>query len=294
MKRWPVILGLSLTAAAAASLFIISAGRPTEAITPIFAPTEERGEVPQRKTLEIQYIANEGVLISSSGKRVLIDGLHRKYGDDYAFLPDVEREKMENARPPFDKIDLILVSHMHGDHFHPESVGLYLKNAPAARLVTSQQVVDQVAEKFAGFAEVKERVTPVVYTLKSRQPMRVAGVDLEILGVGHGTGRHASIQNLGHVITLGGKKLLHIGDAEISDEIFDAFDLEKQGIDVALLPYWFLTTASGQAVVERHIKPKHIIAVHVGPAEGAAIEAQVKQRFPAADIFKILLEKRSF
>lgn len=261
---------------------------------PFIPSSEIREEIPQTSKIEVQYIANEGVLITSRDKRVLIDGLHRKYADDYAFLPDAERTKIEAAKPPFDKIDLVLVSHYHGDHFHPDSVGLYLKNNPNARFASSQQVVDEVAGKFGEYAAIKDRVAPVQYTLKSRQPMKIAGIDVEILGVGHGTGRHAAIQNLGHVITIGGKKVLHIGDADISDEIFDAFDLEKQSIDIALLPYWFLTSKSGQALIEKHIKPKHIIAVHVGPGEADDIERQVKQSFPKADVFKTMLEKKNF
>jgi Cft2 family RNA processing exonuclease len=65
----------------------------------------------------------------------LIDGLHREYGPDYAFLPDSERQKIETAKAPFDKIDLILVSHLHLDHFHAQSVGLYLQHNPRAVLV---------------------------------------------------------------------------------------------------------------------------------------------------------------
>lgn len=244
--------------------------------------------------LEVRYIANEGVLVSSSNKRVLIDGLHRKYDDAYAFLPDAEREMLETAKPPFNMIDLVLVSHYHGDHFHPGSVGLYLTSSPKTLLATSQQVIAEMATKYTGYEEVKGRVTPVAYTLNNRQPMKIAGIDVEFLGVGHGSGRFASIQNLGHVISLGGKKLLHIGDADISDEIFDAFDLEMQNIDVAFLPYWFLTYKSGRDLVEKHIRPKHIIAVHVGPGEAAEIERQVKQNYPNADVFKTMLEKRTF
>jgi len=61
-------------------------------------------------TLEITYIANEGVLVSSGDKQVLIDGLHREYQPAYAFLPPAQREKIETAKVPFDQIDLILVS----------------------------------------------------------------------------------------------------------------------------------------------------------------------------------------
>ncbi len=63
-----------------------------------FIPSADRGEeIPAAASLEVRYIANEGVLISSRDKRVLIDGLHRKYKDDYAFLPDAEREKIESG-----------------------------------------------------------------------------------------------------------------------------------------------------------------------------------------------------
>ena len=262
--------------------------------TAFIPSTDESEEMPADASIEVRYIANEGVLISSRDKRVLIDGLHRRYKDDYAFLPDVEQEKIEAARPPFDKIDLLLVSHLHGDHFHPEAVGLYLKNDTKAMFASSQQVVDEVAAKYAEYGTIKGRVTPIAYTLKSIQPMRLAGIDVTFLGVGHGSGRHASIQNLGHIISLSGKKLLHLGDADISEEIFDAFDLEQQGIDIAFLPSWFLTSNNGRALVERHIKPKHIIAVHVGPGDAEEITREVKKNFPAADVFSTMLEKRVF
>ncbi|HSL55424.1 MAG TPA: MBL fold metallo-hydrolase, partial [Pyrinomonadaceae bacterium] len=189
----------------------------------------------QGAAVEITYIANEGVLISSGGKQVLIDGLHREYGPEYAFLPPAERDKIENAKAPFDAIDLILVSHRHLDHFHPESVGLHLQHNPKAVLVSSQQIVDEVEKNFKGFQAIRSRVTAATPPWRERVAMKVAGIDFEILGLRHGTGRHATIQNLGHIIKLGGKKLLHVGDADTSVENFEKFNLDEEGIDIALL-----------------------------------------------------------
>src|ERR687891_2998557 len=45
--------------------------------------------------ITVTYIANEGVLISSSQKQVLIDGLHREYKPAYAFPPPELRESLE-------------------------------------------------------------------------------------------------------------------------------------------------------------------------------------------------------
>ena len=260
--------------------------------TPVYIP--ESTTASQSPTVEITYIANEGVLISSGGKQILIDGLHREYERDYAFLPPAEREKIETAKPPFDKIDLILVSHRHLDHFHSESVGLHLQNNPKAMLVTSQQVVEEVEKNFKNYPAISARVTAATPPWKERVAMKMAGIEFEILRLSHGTGRHATIQNLGHIIKLGGKKLLHVGDADTAVENFEKFNLDEEQIDIAFIPYWFLLGSEGQTVVRDHIKPKQIIAVHISPGESEKTITEMKQLFPGAVAFTTMLEKRTY
>lgn len=290
MKRLWLVLGVLLVAVIA----IVALGRPWVWNNSAPVLTESPVTPPQAPTVEIIYIANEGVLISADGKQVLIDGLHREYEPDYAFLSPAEREKIETAKPPFDKIDLVLVSHRHLDHFHPESVGLHLQHNPKAILVSSQQVVDEVEKNFKDYQAIKARVTGATPPWKEKVAMKVAGIDFEILNLRHGTGRHASIQNLGHIIKLGGKKLLHIGDADTAVENFEKFNLEEEGIDIAFLPVWFLLGRDGQTVVKDHIKPKQIIAVHISPSERETIATQIKQAFPNAIAFTTMLEKRNY
>jgi L-ascorbate metabolism protein UlaG (beta-lactamase superfamily) len=261
---------------------------------PLIAPDGGDGPAPQHGTVEVTYIANEGVLISAGDKKVLIDGLHREYRASYPFLPEPYREKIETAAPPFDGIDLILVSHLHLDHFHAESIGRYLTHSPQTMLVSSEQVVGEVEKQFAGYAAIRSRVTAVTPPLTQRAAMSVAGIDFELLGVGHGSGRHASVQNLGHLIRLGGKKLLHLGDADTAPDILEKLRLDEEGIDVAFLPVWFLSGSDGPSVVREHINPRHIIAVHM-PASGAERAAgQIQQAFPQAVAFTTLLERRSY
>ena len=124
--------------------------------------------------------------------------------------------------------------------------------------------------------------------------MKVAGIEFEILRLSHGTGRHATIQNLGHIVKLGGKKLLHIGDAETSFENFERFNLDEEQIDVAFLPLWFLTGTEGQAIIRDHIKPKQIIAVHISPDESERTLTQARQLFPGSVTFTTMLEKKAY
>lgn len=246
----------------------------------------------QTAPVEITYIANEGVLISAGGKQLLIDGLHREYQRAYAFLPAAEREKIETAKAPFDQVDLVLVSHMHLDHFHAESVGLHLQHNPKALLVSSHQVVDQVEKNFKNYQAIRARVTASTPPAAQRVAMRVAGIDFEILGLRHTGARHATIQNLGHVVKVGGKKILHIGDADMATDNFEKFNLDEEGIDIAFLPMWFLIDSEGQTLVREHIKPRQIIAVHISPVDSERTAAQIKQAFPGAITFTTMLEKR--
>lgn len=291
MRRLWLVPGVLFVAVIA----IVAWGRPWawNNAAPVLA--DDASATPaQAPTVEITYIANEGVLISADGKQVLIDGLHREYEPAYAYLPAAEREKIETAKAPFDKIDLILVSHRHLDHFHPQSVGLHLQHNPKAILVSSQQVVEEVEKNFKDYQAIKARVTGATPPWKEKVVMKVAGVDFEILNLRHGTGRHASIQNLGHIVKLGGKKLLHIGDADTAIENFEKFNLDEEGIDIAFLPFWFLTGTEGQTVVRDHIRPKQIIAIHISPSESERTTTQVKQAFPGAVAFTTMLEKRNY
>lgn len=290
MKWLSLILGII----GVAVIFIIFAlDRPWASPT-VIDPATSRSTAIQQPSVDITYIANEGVLLSAGGKQVLIDGLHRQYQPDYAFLPPDQREKIETAKPPFDRIDLILVSHMHLDHFHPESVGLYLQHNPKAILVSSQQVINEIEKNFKDYETIKARVIGATPPWKEKVAMNVAGIDFEILRLRHVSGRHATIQNLGHIIKLGGKKLLHVGDADTALENFENFNLGEEGIDIAFLPEWFLLESKGQTIVREHIKPKQIIAVHLSPSESEEVTKRIKQSFPSAVAFTTMLEKQRF
>ena len=247
-----------------------------------------------KKTVTVRYIANEGVLIASGGKQILVDGLHREYKRDYLFPPPEMRELLENARAPYDKINVLLVSHIHLDHFHPESIGLYLKNNPKTVFASSGQAVDEVAKKFADNEKIRSQIKPVTHEWKKSVDMNLDGVKIKFLGLHHAGERFKDIENFGHVIEVGGKKLLHIGDADMTAENFSVFNLSQEKIDIAFIPYWFLISPEGRAFVKEQFNPKQIIAVHIPPADAEEVIKQLKKDLPEAIVFTKILEERSY
>ncbi len=265
----------------------------------VFCQSKKAEVVQQNQTKEIsdfsiRYIANEGVLIRAGGKQILIDGLNREYEPAYAFPPPDLQKLLENAQKPYDKINLLLVSHIHLDHFHPLSVGLHLQNNPKAIFVSSEQAIGEVAKDFADYEKVKKQIKPVTHEWKKSFELNHDGIKVKFLGLRHGSERFRSIQNMGHLIEVGGKKFLHIGDADMTAENFASFNLAKENIDIAFIPYWFLLSEDGRKLVKEQFNPKKIIAVHISPDEAEKISEDFKNTNPGVITFTKILEEFSF
>jgi L-ascorbate metabolism protein UlaG (beta-lactamase superfamily) len=243
-------------------------------------------------TLKLTYVGNEGVLISDGTRSVLIDGLHREYGPDYLFPPPDVLSAMETAKAPFDTVRVVLISHVHLDHFSAESVGLHLKNNPKAVLVSSLQPLTDIARNYKDHEAIRTQTREMTPEWKHRAVFEQDGIKITLLGMKHGGDRFWWVKNLGHIIEIGGKKLFHFGDADATLENFAALDLPKEKIDIAFIPYWFLLSENGRKIVRENIAAKTNIAVHIPPATAARDAENVKRLYPGVDAFTKMLEER--
>ena len=254
----------------------------------------KQNEAKEIADFSIRYIANEGVLIRAREKQILIDGLHREYKPAYTFPPPDLQKLLETAQKPYDKINLLLASHVHLDHFHPESIALYLKNNPRAVFASSEQTVGEIAKNFADYEKIKSQIKAITHEWKKTSEYNQDGIKIRFLGLRHTNAQHISIQNFGHLIEIGDKKLLHIGDADMTAENFAAFNLAKENIDVAFIPYWFLLSENGRKLVKEQVNPKQIIAVHISPNDAQEVSDQLNKVSPETVPFTKILEERSF
>jgi L-ascorbate metabolism protein UlaG (beta-lactamase superfamily) len=234
----------------------------------------------QQNGVSLTFLANEGVLLSAGGKHVLIDGLFLKYKRGYAVPADSTLAALQRARPPFDSVDVVLVTHRHGDHFHPAPVAAHLRANPRATLVTSQQVIDSLRRYAPARALTSERLVSRTMRPGTRRREVVSGIAVELLGLPHGG--HPHVEHLGYIVELGGRRVLHVGDTEISEETFAPFRLDTSRIDVALLPYWAVTGRNERRVIERWIRPRQVVAFHVGARDAAKSEREVRAAMPEA------------
>jgi L-ascorbate metabolism protein UlaG (beta-lactamase superfamily) len=208
----------------------------------------------------IIHVQNAGYLIVVGGKKILIDGLFILDRNP----PSPERlTAMREALPPFDDLDLILITHDHNDHFEPDLVGEHLLHDTQAVVVTTDQTAEYLASWFEDSDQFEERVIGLHLERGGSQTLEVAGIELEIYYFSHGS---PTMPNFGFLFSLGGMTFFHTGDIVVDDvplEEVRQFGLFERGIDIGFIPHFYLWQDDYDGYIEAAFAPEFIIPIHV-------------------------------
>jgi L-ascorbate metabolism protein UlaG (beta-lactamase superfamily) len=240
----------------------------------------------------VTFLANEGVLLTAGGRKVLIDALFEKYKTGFALPADSTRAALAAARAPFNDVDAVLFTHYHGDHFHPAPLAAHMRANPRATLLTSRQVIDSLHGRLSAGDPVTNRIRARSLAPGAKRREIVNGISIDLLGLPHG-GR-PDVQHLGFIVELGGRRVLHLGDADFNTRTFAALRLDTMQIDVALVPDWALLDGQSRQIVQRWIRPRQIVAIHVMEGEGERVARAVRRVLPRAVTFVRPLETRTW
>lgn len=263
--------------------YLLFAGTVFLLATPAPAQVAQHG-------VTITFLANEGVLLAAGGKKVLIDALFEKYKTGFALPADSTQRALTSARTPFGDVDALLFTHYHGDHFHPAPVVAHMRANPRATLLTSRQVIDSLQGRLRGDRTLTNRMLARTTSPGKRRREIINGIAIELLGIPHG-GR-PDVEHLGYIVELGGRRVLHLGDADFSEHTYAPLRLDTARIDVALVPEWALLHEASRRIVERWIRPRHVVAIHVMEGQGPRVERALRRAMPAAVTFSRPLEVR--
>lgn len=249
---------------------------------------------PLSAQVKLTYIANEGVLLEGKSHKVMIDALFDDYYKDYLSPDEATIKKMMTAEAPFDKVNLVLSTHIHRDHFEANIAGDFLKNHSETQLISSEQIKNELASKYVDFKHISNRVKGHqrgVYTLRDE----INGVTVYSFFIYHAGGeRTRSIENMGFIVELDGKHILHLGDAEMNPKRFEELDLGKYEIDMALVPYWYMSDDTGRVIIDDHIKAKALVGVHYPKAPSKMALQEIKRHYPQATVFQTAYQTVEF
>jgi L-ascorbate metabolism protein UlaG (beta-lactamase superfamily) len=205
----------------------------------------------------LHFLGHSTVRVELAGRTVLTDPL---------LLPSVG--VLRRVVPPLDPaswagVDLVLISHLHGDHLHLPSLR---RLGPRTRIVVPRG---------AG-AWLRGRGFPFVDELSAGETLTDGGLQITAVRAEHSGHRlgprltHGpATESLGHLIQGAGACVYASGDTGLFDGMAV---LSRRAIDVALLPVWGwgLTLGpghldpAGAAEAVARIRPRFAVPVHWG------------------------------
>lgn len=243
--------------------------------------------------LRVTFIANEGFLLQSPHKTVLIDALFNRGFNTYTVPSEIMRGKMITGQGPFAHVDLLLATHRHNDHFYAPYVTDFLAQHPESRFVSAQQAVDLFDSTSDPW---RDRIFGLDLSLGQTTNQIWSGIPVQVTRMRHdgnasGNGSHSMV----YLLDMDGTKVLHGGDATIRFDTarYSALNLGAEMIDVLFLE-WFDTSSATQNLVHNVIKPKIIIPMHFEVANFQNQANRFQQLYPQAVIFNYPIESRVF
>ncbi len=233
----------------------------------------------QQITTKVTYVGNAGFLIEIGDKKILIDALFKGYPDSYE-LPQEVQYKLINAHAPFNNVDLIIVTHAHGDHIDPAMVKDHMKNNPRAIFASTKQLVDHMNDstgRSIGFNPTKD----------SSVMKEINGISVEGFLLPHGP--ESRITNNGFLVSVDGTTLLHTGDVDIDQftfEEFRSYQFPERNIDLSFIQHFYLHSDSvSKQFVTKGVGGNYIIPIHYHFTTPAFDSLIVRQNYADAIIF---------
>jgi L-ascorbate metabolism protein UlaG (beta-lactamase superfamily) len=225
------------------------------------------------------YLGNEGVLVARGGTKVLFDAFYDdSYGEYLTIAPETRNAMMKGA-PPYDGVDAVFVSHIHGDHFSPAPTIAYLRAQSDVVLYAPAQAKRAILA--AGVADddpIIARIRAIDMSPEDKaKSFSVGAIEIEVVSILH-AGDRKDVQNYSWRVTLDDKTtVIHFGDAGAVAANFERHKAHfaARRHDAAFPPFWWYTEDAGRAILKDVIKAKQTIGVHVpASAQGKGEETR--------------------
>ena len=216
----------------------------------------------------LRWLGHSTVLIELDGARLVTDPLLR---GRILHL----RRAVPLVDEPLDRLDAVLVSHLHYDHLDPPSLRRIDRGA---KLVVPKGAARAVRR--SGFGDVAEMAVG--------ETLQVGPVTVRAVHAEHGSGRvfGARSEALGYVIEAA-CRIYFPGDTDLYPEMADL----RPGLDVALLPIWGWGPSLGPGHLDPRraaealalLRPRIAVPIHWGtyyPAQATRLRLPAFLREP--------------
>lgn len=173
-------------------------------------------------TLRVTLIANAGLLLQYHGCTLMLDGIYGGEGHPFSCLSPAVWQEMLQGKPPFEKIDYLLFSHAHPDHFSASMVREFLEHRsvkgmfmPDGRTVEKSGLVEYLKESGTQCVLLSKATDHAAYRIEP-------DITVQAFSTRHLDKKFQNVHHVCYLITFGEKKILFTADVDYTQETFDA------------------------------------------------------------------------
>jgi len=166
----------------------------------------------------------------------------------------------------FADVDCVLFTHHHKDHFGLRATLDYLsRNKPQAVIVPEDVALS--VQKGTGY-EFRIAGTLMVMdaSYEYKTELRYNELRIKCFRLLHQGEQYSQVLNYSFLVEMEGIRFLHLGDGGFEAAYLQRM-LEGEQVDCALLTFPFVTLPQGREIINRVIKPRQVIVLHLPSAE---------------------------
>jgi len=215
----------------------------------------------RQEPLRLTFIANAGVLVAAGGRKVLIDALFDKPNPEYRAPSPEVLDKIMKGAPPFDAVDLLLVTHDHPDHFDAGLAARYMETVPGPILLAPADAVAELRKAAADWGKFESRVVPFDLEVGEKAERSMKQIPVTAFRTLHG--KQEAPMNIMFLFELGGWRIFHEGDSPGNVDEYRGFGLGSAAVDLALIHFWFPLEPQCARFLQEVLKPEHIALTHL-------------------------------
>lgn len=191
------------------------------------------------------FLANAGIYIRYGTKSLLIDGLQRG-PSRFSAMSDEQIRDVANGHGIFGRIDCMLVTHDHPDHYSPILTRRLLRSHPETVVLGPVKPEGRhvgVLEQEEGFA-----IMP--------------GMEIHFLQVRHEGEEYRDVVNYAYTVRINDFEFAVLGDAALSaDNLMQVTD--GRVMNALFVNFPFLTLRSGRAVLKSTLRSDRLFIYHL-------------------------------
>lgn len=228
------------------------------------------------EALRVTLLANAGLLLEYEGTTLLLDGIFHSRDVPFSSLPQDVWQKLLRGDAPFGKIDYLLFTHHHPDHFSAAMTVEYLEGHPIkgvflpdAEELENSTLMLGLREHGTPCALLSDQTNHAVYKV-------APNITVRAFRTLHLDKAFETVRHYCYLITFGDKRVLFTADVNYLGE--DLSQTHGAPLHAAFINPLFFSALSHHRFFKGELNPKHLCVYHVPFAEDDPFDMNVMLR----------------